>query len=145
MNLQIHAMRANQYICIFSQFSEFRIQNKHSTFICVFSVDFQKHATTYDSDLVPGPVGLLLPAMHAKISGEMSRIWSRVPASSAFDRRSASMVRILSAPHWGHMNRGDIYRSMLKNDIGEPAENQAFISVGRELRRLVEMNGTVLH
>ena len=26
-NLQIHVMRANQYICIFSQFSEFRIQN----------------------------------------------------------------------------------------------------------------------
>ena len=30
-NLQIHVMRANQYICIFSQFSEFRIQNMHST------------------------------------------------------------------------------------------------------------------
>ena len=41
-NLQIHVMRANQYICIFGQFSEFRIQNKHSTFICVFSVDFQE-------------------------------------------------------------------------------------------------------
>ena len=35
--------------------------------------------------------------------------------------------------------------AMLKNDIGEPAENQAIISVGRELRRLVELNGTVLH
>ena len=48
VNLQIHAMRANQYICIFSQFSEFRIQNMHSTFICVFSVDFQKHASEYE-------------------------------------------------------------------------------------------------
>ena len=34
---------------------------------------------------------------------------------------------------------------MLKNDIGEPTENQAIISVGRELRRLVEQNGTVIH
>ena len=33
-------------ICIFSQFSEFRIQNMHSTFICVFSV---KHASEYDT------------------------------------------------------------------------------------------------
>ena len=41
-------MRASQYICIFGQFSEFRIQNKHSTFICVFSVDFQKHASEYE-------------------------------------------------------------------------------------------------
>ena len=41
VKLQIHAMRANQYICIFSQCSEFRIQNMHSTFICVFSVNFQ--------------------------------------------------------------------------------------------------------
>ena len=46
-NLQIHVMRANQYICIFSQFSEFRIQNMHST-LCVFSVDFQKHASEYE-------------------------------------------------------------------------------------------------
>ena len=35
--------------------------------------------------------------------------------------------------------------AMLKDDTGEPAENQAIISVGRELRRLVEQNGTVLH
>ena len=35
--------------------------------------------------------------------------------------------------------------AMLKNDIGEPTENQAIISVGRELRRLVEQNGTILH
>ena len=34
---------------------------------------------------------------------------------------------------------------MLKSDIGEPTENQAIISVGRELRRLVEQNGTILH
>ena len=30
--------------------------------------------------------------------------------------------------------------AMLKNDIGEPTENQAIISVGRELRRLVWIN-----
>ena len=34
---------------------------------------------------------------------------------------------------------------MLKTDSGEPTENQAIISVGRELRRLVEQNGTILH
>ena len=36
-NLQIHVMRANQYICIFSQFSEFRIQNsdKKILYVCV--------------------------------------------------------------------------------------------------------------
>ena len=35
--------------------------------------------------------------------------------------------------------------AMLKTDSGEPTENQAIISVGRELRRLVEQNGTILH
>eukprot|EP01048_Picozoa_sp_COSAG05_P032691 COSAG05_NODE_12680_length_458_cov_6867.997214_1_plen_100_part_10 len=35
--------------------------------------------------------------------------------------------------------------AMLKNDIGEPTENQALISVGRELRKLVENDGTTLH
>ena len=34
---------------------------------------------------------------------------------------------------------------MLSNDIGEPTENQALISVGRELRKLVENNGTNIH
>ena len=35
--------------------------------------------------------------------------------------------------------------AMLSNDIGEPTENQALISVGRELRKLVENNGTNIH
>ena len=35
--------------------------------------------------------------------------------------------------------------AMLKNDIGEPTKNQALISVGRELRKLVENNGTTIH
>ena len=40
-NLQIHVMRANQYICIFSQFSEFRIQNMHSTLYVNFQSIFR--------------------------------------------------------------------------------------------------------
>ena len=42
-NLQIHVMRANQYIlvCIFSQFSEFRIQNMHSTLYVYFQSIFR--------------------------------------------------------------------------------------------------------
>ena len=40
-NLQIHVMRANQYICIFSQFSEFRIQNMHSTLYVYFQSMFR--------------------------------------------------------------------------------------------------------
>ena len=40
-NLQIHVMRANQYICIFSQFSEFRIQNMHSTLYLYFQSIFR--------------------------------------------------------------------------------------------------------
>ena len=35
--------------------------------------------------------------------------------------------------------------AMLKTDSGEPTQNQAIISVGRELRWLVGRNGTVLH
>ena len=46
-NLQIHAMRANQYVCIFSQFSEFNSEYAFHS-ICVFSVDFQKHASEYE-------------------------------------------------------------------------------------------------
>ena len=40
-NLHIHAVRANQYICIFSQFSEFRIQNMHSTLYVYFQAIFR--------------------------------------------------------------------------------------------------------
>ena len=40
-NLQIHVVRANQYICIFSQFSEFRIQNMHSTLYVYFQSIFR--------------------------------------------------------------------------------------------------------
>ena len=39
--LQIHVMRANQYMCIFSQFSEFRIQNMHSTLYVYFQSIFR--------------------------------------------------------------------------------------------------------
>ena len=40
-NLQIHVMRANQYICIFGQFPEFRIQNMHSTLYVYFQSIFR--------------------------------------------------------------------------------------------------------
>ena len=37
----------------------------------------------------------------------------------------------------------ETYAAMLQNDTGESTENHVIISVGRELRRLVELHGTV--
>ena len=73
----------------------------------------------------------------------MGRIWPNKASwecSLARNSRKASRLQ-----HVAIYYDAETDAAMLKNNIGEPTENQALISVGRELRKLVENNGTNLH
>ena len=95
-NLQIHVMRANQYICIFSQFSEFRIQNMHSTLYVYFQSIFRnKSSTQYSTGTVykvvpPASVALMPPSRTTSKKGQVLLQDLRCSTRSANYKRHTS-------------------------------------------------------